>query len=51
MYDYCSLKEILENAGFAEIEEKTYGQSNIPNVDLVEADSKYDISLCLESLK
>lgn len=51
VYDYWSLKEVFESAGLVEVEEKTYGQSKIPDIDLVEGNSKYDISLCLEALK
>jgi len=51
MYDYWSLKRMFSNNGFIDIQKMKYGESRIPDVNLVEGTVKYDSSLCLEGIK
>jgi predicted SAM-dependent methyltransferase len=50
-YDEWSLRELFEEHKFSRIQRMDYGQSGIPNIELVENKGRHEMSICLEVIK
>jgi glycosyltransferase involved in cell wall biosynthesis len=51
MYDEWNLRELHEKHGLSKIQRTDYGQSRIPEINLVEDKGRHEMSICLEEIK
>ncbi|MFH1702689.1 MAG: methyltransferase domain-containing protein [Nitrospirota bacterium] len=51
MYDEWSLMDLLEKQGFKNIQRMCYGQSRIPDNEMVEDKGRHEMAVCLEGIK